>query len=179
MMPKKLVGFMAVALMLAAPGRQAAAQLEKGYTDLGVVVGFGNTGEAGVSLGGRFERVIKDLPSMGGGTLGIGVSVDYWGYDYGTGYNYSYLPIGVTGNYHVKLENKKVDLFGGLGLGYNIINCSYDGPGLEGEDFCEDGSVYFIVKVGGRYFMTDKVALYGDIGTGASSVNLGLSFRIK
>ena len=78
-MPRKLVGLMAVALMMAAPARQAAAQLEKGYTDLGIVVGLGNTGEAGIALGGRFERVIKDLPSLGGGTLGIQVSADYWG----------------------------------------------------------------------------------------------------
>ena len=178
-MTRKLVGLMAVALLVAAPARQAAAQLEKGYTDLGVVVGFGNTGEAGISFGGRFERVIKDLPSLGGGTLGIQASVDYWGYDYLNYYSYSYLPIGVTANYHIKLENKKIDLFGGAGLGYNIISCSYDGPGTVGVDLCEDGSVYFIVKGGARYFMTPKVALYGDIGTGASSINVGLMFRIK
>ena len=97
-MTRKLVGLMAVAMLVAAPAREAAAQLPKGYTDLAFVVGLGNTGEAGVSLGGRFERIIKDLPSAGGGTLGIQVSVDYWGYDYLNYYSYSYLPIGVTGH---------------------------------------------------------------------------------
>ena len=178
-MTRKLVGLMAVAMLVAAPAREAAAQLEKGYTDLGVVVGFGNTGEAGVSLGGRFERVIKELPNLGGGTLGIQASVDYWSYDYLNVYSYSYLPIGVTANYHIKMENKKIDLFGGAGLGYNIISCEYSGPGGALGDVCEDGSVYVIVKAGARYFMTPKIALYGDIGTGASSVNVGLMFRIK
>ena len=178
-MTSKFVGLMAVAMLVAAPAREAAAQLEKGYTDLGVVIGLGNTGEAGIAFGGRFERIIKDLPSLGGGTLGIQVSADYWGYDYANYYNYSYLPIGVTGNYHVKLENKKIDLFGGVGLGYSIISCSYDGPGGDLGDLCEDGSAYFIFRAGGRYFFSDKTAFYADLGSGSSNINLGLTFRIR
>ncbi len=178
-MLRKLAGLMAVAFMISTPVSQAAAQLAKGYSDIGGVVGLGNTGDAGVSLGGRFERVLKDLPDMGGGTLGIGVSADYWRYDYRNYYSYSYLPIGVTGNYHVKLENKKVDVFGGVGLGYNIIGCSYSGPGGSLGDVCEDGSIYFIVRAGGRYFLSDKTAIYGDVGAGASALNIGLTFKIK
>ena len=178
-MLRKLAGLMAVAFMISTPVSQAAAQLAKGYSDIGGVVGLGNTGDAGVSLGGRFERVLKDLPDMGGGTLGIGVSADYWRYDYRNYYSYSYLPIGVTGNYHVKLENKKVDVFGGVGLGYNIIGCSYSGPGGSLGDLCEDGSIYFIVRAGGRYFLSDKTAIYGDVGAGASALNIGLTVKIK
>jgi hypothetical protein len=178
-MLKKLIGTIAVAVIIAAPARQAAAQLAKGYTDIGGVVGVGGTGEAGLAFGGRFERVIKDLPSMGGGTLGIGVSVDYWGYDYLSYYSYTYMPIGVTGNYHVKLENKKIDVFGGAGLGYNIISCSYSGPGGSLGDLCEDGSIYVIVRAGGRYFFKPNLALYGDVGVGASSLNIGLTFKLR
>ncbi len=178
-MRKTLAGLMAVACMISMPVRQAAAQLAKGYSDIGGVVGFGNTGGAGVSLGGRFERVLKDLPDMGGGTLGIGVSADYWRYDYGNYYRYSYLPIGVTGNYHVKLENKKVDVFGGVGLGYNIIGCSYSGPAGTLGDLCQNGSIYLIARAGGRYFLSDKSAIYGDVGAGASALNIGLTFKIK
>ena len=72
-------------------------------------------------------------------------------------------------------------MFGGAGLGYNIISCSYDGPGGSLGDLCEDGSIYFIVRAGGRYFFKEdgKIALYGEVGTGASSINVGLTFRIK
>ena len=178
-MRRMLVGLVAVALMIAAPARQAAAQLEKGYTDLGIVVGLGNTGEAGIALGGRFEKIIKDLPSLGNGTLGIGLSADWWSYDYANYYNYTYLPIGLTGNYHVKLENKKIDLFGGVGLGYSIISCSYNGPGGDLGDLCEDGSAYFIFRVGGRYFFGNRTAFYADLGSGSSNINLGLTFKLK
>lgn len=178
-MPRKLVGLMAVALMIAAPAKQVEAQLEKGYTDIGVVIGLGNTGDAPVALGFRFEKVIKDLPSLGNGTLGLQFSADYWGYDYLNYYSYTYLPLGFTGNYHLKLENKKLDLFAGAGLGYNIISCSYSGPGGDLNDLCEDGSVYFIVRVGGRYFFSDKTAFYADLGSGASNINLGLTLRLK
>lgn len=178
-MRRKLAGLLAVAFMTSTPVRQAAAQLAKGYSDIGGVVGFGNTGSAGVSLGGRFERVLKELPDLGGGTLGLGVSADYWRYDYRNYYRYSYLPIGVTGNYHVKLENPKIDVFGGVGLGYNIIGCSYSGPGGSLGDLCEDGFIYVIARAGGRYFLSDKTAVYGDVGAGASALNIGLTFKIK
>jgi hypothetical protein len=46
-------------------------------------------------------------------------------------------------------------------------------------DVCEDGSIYFIVRAGGRYFLSDKTAIYGDVGAGASALNIGLTFKIK
>lgn len=177
-MLRKLVGTIAVAALVAIPAQQASAQLAKGYTDIGAVIGLGNTGDAGLAFGGRFERIIKDLPDLGGGTLGIGVSIDYWGYDYLSYYSYSYMPIGATANYHFKLDNKKWDAFIGAGLGFRIISCSYDGPGGS-IDLCEDGSLYFIGRAGGRYFMKPNVALYADAGAGASSLNIGLTFKLK
>ena len=142
----------------------------------------------GIVNGGVYLAMIETVASVAArcvihgqekNSLGIQVSADYWGYDYANYYNYSYLPIGITGNYHVKLENKKIDLFGGAGLGYSIINCSYDGPGGDLDDLCEDGSAYFIFRVGGRYFFSDKTAFYADLGSGSSNINLGLTFRIK
>src|SRR5512145_457961 len=78
-----------------------------GYKDLGAVVGLGGIGEASIALGGRFERVFKALPDMGDGLLGIQVGVDWWSWDFDSDYSVSYIPIGVTANYHFKMENKK------------------------------------------------------------------------
>ncbi len=180
-MLKKLIGTMAVAALIAAPARQAAAQISKGYTDVGVVVGLGNIGDAGASFGGRFERIFKELPDLGNGLLGIGVSADYYSYGnrfVGYGYDYTVIPIGATANYHFKLENKKVDLFLGAGLGYQVISCEYNGVGGS-IDFCDNSAIYFIGRAGGRYFLNPNLALYGDVGAGAATLNVGLTFKLR
>jgi len=180
-MLKKLIGTMAVAALIAAPVQQAAAQISKGYTDIGVVVGLGNIGNASASFGGRFEKVFKELPDLGNGLLGIGVSADYYGYSdsFGAyGYSWKYIPIGATANYHFKLDNKKVDPFIGAGLGYNYISCSYTGIGYSA-NYCSSSAIYFIGRVGGRYFFSPNMALYADAGAGAATLNVGLTFKLK
>lgn len=177
-MLKKLIGTMTVAAFLAVPARQAAAQLEKGYTDVGVVAGFGSIGGSSLALGGRFERIIKELPNMGGGTLGIGVGVTRYSFS-SVYYSVSYLPIGVTGNYHFKLENKKIDAFVGAGLGYQLITCN-DKSGVIGNLGCNYSSgIYFVGRAGGRYFLSDKLAAYADVGAGGAAINVGVTFRLK
>lgn len=181
-MLRKLVGTIAVAALIAAPVQESGAQISKGYTDVGAVIGIGNVGNASASFGGRFERIFKELPDLGDGLLGIGFSADYYGYNnrFGTGgYDFSIIPIGATANYHFKIENKKIDAFVGAGLGYEIINCSYDGPGVSITDFCGNSAIYFIGRAGGRYFFNPNMALYGDVGAGAATLNIGLTFKLK
>jgi outer membrane protein W len=89
----------------------------------------------------------------------------------------SYIPIGVTANYHFKMENKKVDPFLGAGLGYQVVNasCVY-----QGVDYCNSYSsgIYFITKAGIRYFMNPSMALYADVGVGAATLNVGASWKM-
>jgi hypothetical protein len=177
-MIRKLIGTVAVAALIVAPVERVDAQVTLGYTDVGAVIGLGNIGSASASFGGRFERVFKALPDLGDGLLGIGVSADYYSWNSGiNNYSWTYIPIGATGNYHFKIENEKLDAFVGAGLGYNIINCSFDGVG--GNDICPNGSIYFIGRVGGRYFLNPNMALYADAGAGAATLNIGLTFKLK
>ena len=170
---------------IAVPARLASAQATKptqsfgmGYTDIGPTVGRGNLGGASASIGGRFEHAIKALPDMGNGMLGIQAGFEYYSWSGGTGvgsYSWKYIPIGVTANYHFKLDNAKIDPFVGLGLGYQIITC--DAPGLPG-GYCSNSAVYFIGRAGARYFFNPKMAAYGDVGAGASTLSLGLMFKL-
>jgi hypothetical protein len=149
-----------------------------GYTDIGPTVGLGNLGGASASIGGRFEHAIKALPDMGNGMLGIQAGFEYYSWSGGTGlgsYSWKYIPIGVTANYHFKLDDAKIDPFVGLGLGYQIITC--DAPGLPG-GYCSNSAVYFIGRAGARYFFNPKMAAYGDVGAGASTLSLGLMFKL-
>jgi len=153
-----------------------------GYTDVGAVLGLGGLGGASLAFGGRFEKIFKALPDFGDGLLGIQVGIDWWSWDYsyfgGNNTSVSYIPIGVTANYHFKMENKKIDPFLGAGLGYQIVNasCVY-----QGVDYCGSYSseIYFITKGGIRYFMNSNTALYADVGVGAATLNVGAMFKIK
>jgi hypothetical protein len=177
-MIKKLVGTLAVVALIAAPAREVSAQISKGYTDIGGVIGLGNLGTASASFGGRFERIFKELPDLGDGLLGIGVSADY--YSYGNSFaSYKFIPVGATANYHFKIENKKFDPFVGAGLGFNVVSCDF--PGLAGIiDPCSGvGGLYFIGRIGGRYFYKPNLAVYADAGAGAATLNVGLTFKLK
>lgn len=175
-MPRTLAGSLAVAVLLAVAPR-VQAQVGMGYTDVGGVVGLGNIGNAGVSFGGRFEKVFKKLPDLGDGLLGIGVSADVYSFDIGAA-NLRYIPIGATANYHFKIDpKKKLDAFLGAGLGFQIISC--DIPGTN--NFCGGygSGLYFIGRAGGRYFLTPKMSVYADAGAGAATLNVGLTFKLK
>lgn len=175
------VRLVALATVVSTSAGQAQG-IALGYTDLGAVVGLGGIGGASIALGGRFERVFKALPDLGDGLLGIQVGVDWWSWNYdyfgGNSSSVSYIPIGVTANYHFKMENKKVDPFLGAGLGYQIVNASCV---VNGVDYCGSYSseIYFITKGGIRYFMNPNMALYADVGVGAATLNVGAVWKMK
>ena len=157
----------------AAQAKGGAPMFGVGYTDIGPVVGLGGIGDASASFGGRFEHAIKTLPDMGNGILGIEAGFDYYSWS-NAFFSYKYIPIGVTANYHFKVDAPKFDPFVGLGLGYRIISCSYSGVG----DLCNNSAIYFIGRAGARYFFNPKMALYGDVGAGAATINIGLMFKM-
>jgi len=146
-----------------------------GHTDIGPTLGLGGIGAASFAIGGRFERGIRALPDMGDGVLGIGVSADWYNYNdtfTGADYDFTYIPIAATANYHIKIENNsKFDPFVGLGLGYLIVDTPYTGSYNSG--------IYFVGRVGARYFMTPRMALYGDAGAGAATLNVGVTFKLS
>ena len=171
----------AAALMAAsafAAGAQTAPAAGPGYsvgaTDIGPTIGLGGIGAASFSIGGRFERGIKALPDMGDGVLALGISADWYNYNerfVGTDYDFTYIPIAATANYHFKMQNRKLDPFAGVGLGYMIVNTPYSGSFNSG--------LYFVGRLGLRYFVTPKMALYSDVGAGAAALNVGMTFRMS
>jgi outer membrane protein W len=186
------------AVCVAVTAQSAAAQAKPsasapafgmGYTDIGPTVGLGGLGGASADFGGRFEHAIKALPDMGNGMLGIQVAAEYYSWSAsasGAGFTYSssikYIPIGVTANYHFNIADQpKFDPFVGLGLGYNIVSCSYSsnfGSSFTGNCGYSSG-IYFIGRAGARYFFSPKLAAYADVGAGGATLNLGVMFKLN
>lgn len=171
----------AVAQTAAGQAKAASTGFTTGYTDIGPAVGLGNVGNASASFGGRFERAVKPLPDLWDGMLGIEASIDYYSYSSGfVGYRwrYKHMPIGVTANYHFKLDSPKIDPFFGVGLGYIVRSCSLSGISTVNDCGYSSG-IYGIGRAGARYFFSPKVAAYADAGAGAATFNAGLMFKLK
>lgn len=159
------------------PAATSSQGYEVGMLDLGPTLGFGGTGFGGsVSIGGRIEKAMKQLDN---GILGVSGFVQRWSSDCGLGFgscdlSTTYLAASV--NYHFVLkDHRKWDPFVGLGLGYARI--SVGGAAL-GFKVTGDG-IGFVGNAGFRYFVTDKMAAYADIGAGAATLNIGLMFKLK
>jgi hypothetical protein len=176
-MARRIVATLLVAVFsLAAQDLAAQEGFTVGYTDIGPTIGIGGIGSASIAIGGRFERGFRALPEFGDGILGIQVGADYYSWSSGN-FSWSYIPIGVTANYHLVLENKQIDPFVGLGLGYSIVSCDWDGFG--GSDLCSNSALYFIGRAGARYFFAERMAAYADVGAGAATLNVGLMFKLR
>ncbi len=157
--------------------QKSGGGFREGSTDIGPVVGLGGIGGAGLSFGGRFERAIKRLPDLGDGVLALQLSADYYSNSntIGTvGYSFKYIPIGATVNYHIKVNDSKFDPFVGAGLGYLVVSSSFNGTG-----YSNGSGIYFVGRAGLRYYLANGVALYGDVGAGAATLNAGVMFRMS
>jgi len=175
-MYRRLVTTLVALTAVGASAESVSAQgFGVGYTDIGPTVGLGGIGSASLAIGGRIEHGWKALPEFGNGVLGLQLGADYYSWS-SFNSSFSYTPVGATVNYHFNLEDSRIDPFLGLGLGYLIVSC--DLPGI-GSNLCSNSALYFIGRAGIRYFMSDKLALYGDVGAGAATLNVGAMFRLK
>jgi hypothetical protein len=176
-MTRRLFSAVAALAIVVGSAEPAAAQFAVGFTDVGAVIGVGGLGDASMSFGGRFERGWRPAPEgLGTGVIGIQVAADYYSWS-GPGWNWSYIPVGATANYHFNLENDRIDPFLGLGLGFEIFSCDYVGT----FDYCDtiSSGIYPIGRAGIRYFLSPNLALYGDLGAGAALLNAGATFKVS
>jgi hypothetical protein len=182
-MVKQLPKMVAAVAVLATTSLEAGAQgaapsgaIGVGYSDVAGVLGLGGIGEASIALGARYEKIIRALPDMGDGLLGIRVGVDWYSFSINAGnqdFSWSYIPVSASANYHFKMENKKFDPFVGAGLGFYIVSepSGYSGPGF-------NSGLYFVGVIGMRYFLNENMAFYADAGAGAGALHVGLSWKL-
>ncbi len=75
------------------------------------------------------------------------------------------------------LDNPKFDLYAGLSLGLRYINYkvsdNYNDP-----DRPNDLNLMLNVFGGVRYFITDQVAIYGEVGYGIAYLTIGATFKL-
>lgn len=136
----------------------------------------------------QFERGIAPL---GPGVISLGGYLGYKGYSYrsnlSNGFfyeqNWAYRIVGVRAAWHLtELEGvnlTKWDLYGGIMIGFHSVKYTYEDndPLFDYSSNTYGNGVGWSSFLGARYFLTDKLALQGELGYGISYLSLGVAFK--
>jgi hypothetical protein len=162
----------------AAAQSTAGHEFQVGPFYAGPRIWIGNLNGA-IAIGGQVERGFTKPGQYGPGIIAGGAGIDYytWSFDYPFGsYKYSVIPFQAFGNYHFVIEsNKKFDPYVGLALVYNVVSASWEGAGSAAE--ADASSMDIAGQAGLRYFLSDKLALQGQLGFGYGTLGLGATWR--
>lgn len=170
---KKIVLLVVIALGVS---QFVGAQHAAGDKNLNIGIGLGSTfadGDISIPpIGASFEVGIKDNISVGGYLGYTATSFGVLGGDW----KYSYTIIGARGSYHFDvLGNEKIDTYGGLMLGYNVVSVDYGNTG-----FTTGGAasgISYSLYVGGRYAFSDKLGAFAELGYGIAYLQLGANLK--
>lgn len=186
---KKLPSFVAMLVLLACTSAAAksgydpnvkVAQLGIGLGGLGGFYGSSNLPVLSVGMDFGIDKMFS-----AGGRIGYTSSSFESPYFIGFTrslyrWKYTYITIAGRGSYHYPIENNKLDLYGGLDLGYNIVSAKYDGD-VTGRTFASGASgsyMFFGIHVGGRYYFSETFAAFGELGYGFGILNVGISMKL-
>jgi hypothetical protein len=144
--------------------------------------GYGTTSFPAVSL--SLEKGIKDIANVGPLSIGGIVGFKHASYNWTSSYDWSWndIIIAARGAIHYDLfKVKKLDTYGGVALGVRIQSFT---------DYVYNGSTYvkgtsstthglLALYIGGRYYFSDKLAGFGELGYGLGYLTLGLSYKFN
>ncbi|EIM76779.1 hypothetical protein A3SI_08711 [Nitritalea halalkaliphila LW7] len=132
-------------------------------------IGFGTVYSAGMGgtlpIGAGVEFGVTQLEK---GVLGVGGEIGYAGF---SGFSITY--IGGRASYHfaelVDLEDDW-DFYGGLGIYYRSFSTGFEGIRV--------GGIFPAFHAGARYYFSERLGAYGEIGNTYGWLNLGVVFKL-
>jgi len=142
--------------------------------------GSGYTGNV-PPVSASLEVIVKDDLFGGSGALGIGGYIGYSSYKWehnNWGWKYSNIIIGPRGYVHYNFMDK-LDTYGGLLVGYNIVSAKEFGVSIPGYNYNSSSSgLIWSGFIGGRYFFSEKLAGMVELGSGIAYLNLGIALKL-
>ncbi len=173
-MSKIFYGFLAVAALCIFTHTDANAQYKQGDNLLNLGIGLGAIGYGGLPIGASFEHGFTKEISAGGFFDYLSYNAGYLSYKY----TWRIMYFGARGSYHLnellKLDNDKIDVYGGAGIGYQTFS--------SGDNFASgytgySNRVFLNLHVGGRYYFSNSVGGYAEVGYGVSALKVGLTLK--
>lgn len=146
-----------------------AHQKGDGVVNIGVGVGGG----LGTPVGLSYEYGFSDKLS-GGIFLGYAGLKEDFGF---ASYKWTYILGGARASYHFNFNVERLDPYVGIILGYNYAKGSWDGSGSNWPTPSAGGVVYG-GHAGARYYLSEKLALFGEVGYGLGALTAGIAFKL-
>lgn len=171
-MKKNLALFSIIGLLSIASFFKTSAQsFKQGDNLLNLGLGL-NSYYTGMPIGASYEVGISDVISVGG-------MLDYNSSRYASTYGFTAFYLGARGSYHFnelfKINNDKIDLYGGLGLGYQSFKWT---DGVYSTYSSYGSGIYLNYFIGGKYYFSDRVAGMLELGSsGLSGARIGVGFK--
>ncbi len=141
-------------------------------------------------LQANYEQAVSDEISIGGIVGYASSTYSYPNYDYNyrsntisksmSSIDYSYLVVGVRGNYHL-WTSEKFDPYGGVTLGYNKVSMADGGPqGAAGGLYSgiASSAMIFGGQVGANYYFNQRFGAWAEFGYGIGVLNLGVALKL-
>jgi hypothetical protein len=174
-MKKFFKSLFVIAIVFSATFASGQGRYDKGdkLLNVGFGLGYYYGGGGGVPVIASLEFAVNDVITVG----------PYFGYTSRayTGFRYTFLDLGVRGSYHFselfEIRNEQVDIYGGANLGYAVSNVNYDNPAIDDNDLYPS-RIQFGLHAGARYFFSEKVAGFGELGFGLAPLALGVTFKL-
>lgn len=143
---------------------------------LNIGIGVNSFYDNGVPFGASFEKGIND-------NISLGVNFDYLSSDFsssGIDLKFTAIYFAVRGSYHfntlLKIKSEKIDLYAGPSLGYRKFSWKDGSNDTLGDDY--GSSVFVGVHLGGKYYFTDKIGAFLELGdVGSTNARLGIAFK--
>ena len=88
----------------------------------------------------------------------------------------SYAVLGGRGAFHYQFA-PKLDTYAGLMLSYNLASSSWSGEAIPGVK-AASSDIGITAYLGARYFFTESVGAFAELGYGISNLNLGVTFKL-
>jgi len=148
---------------------------------LGGYLGTGNWTGTGVKktplLTASFDHCIIDNLFDEKSSIGVGGLIGYKSIKWVDYWKSTYFVLGARGTFHYALVDK-LDTYAGLHLGYDIANSKWIGSGSShGHTTYGASGFSYGFFAGARYYFTDAIAVFAELGYGYSVLNVGVSFK--
>ncbi len=188
-MKKTFIAVIAIAIMSAVTVQAQKSTFNKGDKVVNASIGFGSVLYSGLGystqvppIAASFELGIKDDFLTDKLSLGLGGYLGYsknkWDYSYANyGWTYSNLIIGGRAAVHYPLI-EKFDTYGGIMIGFDIVTEKEFGTNYGFTNNAHGSGLVWSGYLGGRYYLTNNIAVLGEIGYGIAWLNVGLSIKL-
>ncbi len=172
---KKITLYLFSLLLLMALSIQdtQAQAYQNGDFNIGGGIGVGSrlAGNGGLPIAVHAEKGFHDA-------ISAGVYVGYASFNFSF-WKYTYFIVGARGSYHfgeVLDLPDNLDLYGGAMLFYQNVTIKE----REFTSFTSSspGSIGFGIYAGGRYYFTDNIAAFAELGSGIAILHLGVTVKL-